>query len=147
MFSLRSKVVIDSNWSSNKCHKATRKRKNIYYSTMDHNDFSISYWRGKHEIWSNDEYIFMCLWMNLCLLNCFSLLHYPQLLTTQGHCPSTAVTAVWLHLKTRPNWHTVFGATVYSPTSKEISDSCTCKKKLFLINRNIISLHVCMNTN
>lgn len=89
----------------------------------------------------------MCLWMNLCLLNCFSLLHYPQLLTTQGHCPSTAVTAVWLHLKTRPNWHTVFGATVYSPTSKEISDSCTCKKKLLFINRNIISLHVCMNTN
>lgn len=102
---------------------------------MDHNDFSISYWRGKHEIWSNDEYIFMCLWMNLCLLNCFSLLHYPQLLTTQGHCPSTAVTAVWLHLKTRPNWHTVFGATVYSPTSKEISDSCTCKKKLFFIKQ------------
>lgn len=143
MFSLRSKVV---RFIIGQATNATKQpeREKIY---IIHNDFSISYWRGKNEIWSNDEYIFMCLWMNLCLLNCFSLLHYPQLLTTQGHCPSTAVTAVWLHLKTRPNWHTVFGATVYSPTSKEISDSCTCKKKLFFINRNIISLHVCMNTN
>lgn len=87
----------------------------------------------------------MCLWMNLCLLNNFSLLRYPQHLKTQDQCPSTVVTAVWLHLKTHPNWHTVFGATVYSPMSKDIYDLCACKQTHFKKNRNIISLYVCMN--
>lgn len=86
----------------------------------------------------------MCLWMNLCLLNNFSLLRYPQHLT-QDQCPSTVVTAVWLHLKTHPNWHTVFGATVYSPMSKDIDDLCACKQTHLKKNRNIISLYVCMN--